>query len=277
MSFNKKTLKNFSLVEGGNKKEDIDHIFHFRNKRKNEQKDMLINKYLPLIRFIAKKMILRLPANIEIDDLISCGMIGLVDAIEKYNPDRENKFQTYAEFRIRGAMLDELRSQDWVPRSIRNKAKVLNKTISELELKLRREPKDREIADHLGLNLNDFYKFLDKARPASLFSMNEGVSFAQLDRKALIHLIGDSRLETPFSKLNVKDIRDLLIKTIEALPEKQRVVLSLYYYEELNLKEIGRVLRVTESRVSQLHTQAVINLRNQLRRSLYEMESFQAS
>ena len=265
----KKILKN----PDGKKEDLFKKVFDFKNKRKN----MLILKHMPLIRFIAKKMIMRLPSNVEIDDLISCGMMGLMDAIDKYDPQRENKFQTYAEFRIRGAMLDELRSQDWVPRSIRDKAKMLDNAISNLKLELNREPQDEEVAERLNLNLDEFYEFLNKVRPVSLFSIHESENMPQLDRKLIFSLIGDSRLETPFSKLNGKDVRDLLIKAIESLPEKQRVVLSLYYYEDLNLKEIGRVLRVTESRISQLHTQAVANLRSQLQRTLYEMECFQAS
>ena len=267
-----KMLKNLLSQKTKNEKA-IKKIFDIRNKRK----DVLIVKYMPLIRFIANKMILRLPSNVEIDDLISCGMVGLMDAIDKYNPQRENKFQTYAEFRIRGAMLDELRSQDWVPRSIRDKAKVLEKAISNLEAKWGRKPKEEELASHLNLSLDEFYEFLNKVRPVSLFSINEGVNLSPFDRKAILNLLEDSKLGTPFGKLNGKDVRKFLIKAIEALPEKQRVVLSLYYYEDLNLKEIGRVLRVTESRISQLHTQALVNLKSQLRRYFCESKNFEAS
>lgn len=228
-------------------------------------RDQLIMDYAPLIRFVAQRIAARLPSNIEIDDLISAGVIGLMDAIEKYDPSRDNKFKTYAEFRIRGAILDELRSQDWVPRSIRDKAKRIERTHQELEQKLGRTVSDEEVARELEMEINEFHELLAKVKAVSLLSIDELSGPNNHDRKSLLECLENVGSKNPFLQLKSKGVRELLIKNIEELPEKQKLVLSLYYYEDLNLKEIGRVLDVTESRVSQLHTQAVFKLKTKLK------------
>lgn len=228
------------------------------------QKDDLIREYAPLIKFIAQKIAVRLPSNIELDDLISAGVIGLMDAIEKYDSSRDNKFKTYAEFRIRGAILDELRAQDWVPRSIRDKAKLLDKTMVQLEADLGRAATDEEIAKSLNINLDEFYDLVNQVRPVSLLPIDQAQTFSNTDKKSIMDILEGSRTNNPFNQLNVKSIKEVVANAIEELPERQRLVLSLYYYEDLNLKEIGQVLRVTESRVSQLHAQAVTRLRAKL-------------
>jgi RNA polymerase sigma factor for flagellar operon FliA len=229
-----------------------------------DQKDKLILEYAPLIKFIAQKIAVRLPSNIELDDLISSGVIGLMDAIEKYDPSRDNKFKTYAEFRIRGAILDELRAQDWVPRSVRDKAKLLDRTMIELEASLGRAASDEEISAKLNMTMDEFYDLVNQVRPVSVLSIDESATFSNVDKKSILNLLEATKLNNPFSQLNVKSVKDIVTKAIEDLPERQRLVLSLYYYEDLNLKEIGKVLRVTESRVSQLHAQAVSRLRAKL-------------
>lgn len=228
-------------------------------------RDQLIMDYAPLIRFVAQRIAARLPSNIDIDDLISAGVIGLMDAIEKYDPSRDNKFKTYAEFRIRGAILDELRSQDWVPRSVRDKAKKIEKTYAELEQRFGRAVSDTEISDALGVELDEYYDMIAKVKAVTLLSIDELSGPNQHDRKSLLESLENSNSKNPFTQLKSKGIRDLLVKNIEELPEKQKLVLSLYYYEDLNLKEIGKILDVTESRVSQLHTQAVERLRARLK------------
>lgn len=228
-------------------------------------RDQLIMDYAPLIRFVAQRIAARLPSNIDIDDLISAGVIGLMDAIEKYDPSRDNKFKTYAEFRIRGAILDELRSQDWVPRSVRDKAKKIEKTYAELEQKLGRAVSDEELSDALGIQLDEYYDMVSKVKAVTLLSIDELSGPNQQDRKSLLECLENTSSKNPFTQLKSKGIRDLLVKHIDELPEKQKLVLSLYYYEDLNLKEIGRILEVTESRVSQLHTQAVEKLRSKLK------------
>lgn len=232
------------------------------------EKDKLIVEYSPLIKFIAQKIAVRLPSNIELDDLMSAGVIGLMDAIDKYDPNRDNKFKTYAEFRIRGAILDELRSQDWVPRSIRDKAKLVEKTMVQLEADLGRSPTDEEVAAALKVTIDEFHDLVNQVRPVSLLSIDDQQTFSNVDKKSILNLLEGCKLNNPFNQLNIKTVKDQVAQAIEELPERQRLVLSLYYYEDLNLKEIGKVLRVTESRVSQLHAQAVVRLRAKLAASL---------
>lgn len=229
-----------------------------------KQREKLIMEYAPLIKFIAQKIAIRLPSNIELDDLISSGVIGLMDAIEKYDPTRDNTFKTYAEFRIRGAILDELRAQDWVPRSVRDKAKLLDRTMMQLEAEMGRSASDEEVAAKLNISMDEFHDLTNQVRPVSLLSIDDMATFSNGDKKSIINLLEGTKLNNPLNTLNVKTVKDIVTQAINELPEKQRLVLSLYYYEDLNLKEIGRVLRVTESRVSQLHAQAVSRLRCKL-------------
>ena len=228
-------------------------------------KEKLILEYAPLIKFIAQKIAVRLPSNIEFDDLVSSGVIGLMDAIDKYDPTRDNKFKTYAEFRIRGAILDELRAQDWVPRSVREKAKQLEKAHLRLEQRLGRLPTEDEVTGELQISKEEYYDLLNQVKSVSILSLDEAGSFNSSDRKSILSLLESCKIPSPFVNLNLKALREVITTAIEALPEKQRLVLSLYYYEDLNLKEIGDVLEVTESRVSQLHTQAVLWLRRKLK------------
>ena len=230
-----------------------------------EIRDKIIVEYAPLIKYIAQKISSRLPSNIELDDLISCGVIGLMDAIEKFDPTRDNKFKTYAEFRIRGAILDELRAQDWVPRSIREKAKLVERTYSKLESNLGRPATDDEMCKELNCTQDEFYDLLNKAKSISLLNIDDSATFNRGDKKLIAGVMESSKVTNPFTAVSHKDVRDKIKDGIGALPEKQRLVLSLYYYEDLNLKEIGQVLDVTESRVSQLHTQAILKLRAKLK------------
>ncbi len=235
-----------------------------------EERQKLIEQYTPLIRFIAKKISIRLPANIDVEDLISSGVIGLMDAIDKYDSTRDNKFKTYAEFRIRGSILDELRAQDWVPRSVRDKAKMLERVTANLESELGYPPTDTEIAERLGLTSSEFYNLVNQVRPVNVLSIDEVANFSNVDRKSFLSLLqGES---DPFFYLSVKSIKNALKRIIEELPERQRIVLSLYYYEGFNLKKIGAVLGVTESRVSQLHAQAIKRLKVKIEQRFKEHE-----
>ncbi len=233
----------------------------------NSTRDKLIIEYAPLIKYIAQKIAARLPANIELDDLMSSGVIGLMDAIEKYDSSRDNKFKTYAEFRIRGAILDELRSQDWVPRSVREKAKQLERCFLKLEQEKGRQATDEEVCEDLGISMEEYYELLNQVRSVSLLSYDDFSSFSKTDKRTLHGYgeTGSAKSSSPFGEVNVAGLKNMITKSIEDLPEKQRLVLSLYYYEDLNLKEIGKVLDVTESRVSQLHTQAILRLRAKLK------------
>ncbi len=240
------------------------------------QKNIIIAEYAPLIKFIAQKISMRLPANIELDDLISSGVIGLMDAIDKYDQTRDNKFKTYAEFRIRGSILDELRAQDWVPRSIRDKAKALDRAAYKLESQLGRSPEDYEVADYMKITIEEYHSLVNQAKPASILSIDEQASFSAVDKKSLLSIVDSFKEQNPYFQISSKKIKKMIAKCIEELPERQRLVLSLYYYEDLNLKGIGRVLKVTESRVSQLHAQAVMKLKAKLSQ-IYENEELLAS
>ena len=231
-------------------------------------RDQLILDYASLIRFIAQKVAARLPSNVDIDDLISAGVIGLMDAIDKYDPARENKFKTYAEFRIRGAILDELRAQDWVPRTVRDRSKKIDKTVAELEKRHGRAVTDDELAQELDMSLDESYEMIAAVKCTNLISIDEFVSEgSSFDKKNLIDSIDKNSSKNPLDQMKNKDLRNAIIQNIEDLPEKYRLILSLYYFEDLNLKEIGRVLDVTESRVSQLHTQAIMKLKEKLKAS----------
>lgn len=233
----------------------------------NSTRDRLVVEYAPLIKYIAQKIAARLPTNIELDDLMSSGVIGLMDAIEKYDATRDNKFKTYAEFRIRGAILDELRAQDWVPRSVREKAKALERCYARIEQTKGRQATDEEVCEDLGVSQEEYHEMLSQVRSVSLLSFDDVQNFSKADKRALHGFsdVSNYKSPTPFSEVNHAALKTMISTAINDLPEKQRLVLSLYYYEDLNLKEIGRVLDVTESRVSQLHTQAILRLKGKLR------------
>ncbi len=243
----------------------------------NSTREKLVLEYAPLIKFVAQKIAARLPANIELDDLMSSGVIGLMDAMDKYDATRDNKFKTYAEFRIRGAILDELRAQDWVPRSVREKAKVLERCFGKIEQTKGRQATEEEVCVELGVSQDEYYELLNQVRSVSLLSFDDISNFSKADKRTL-HGFGEggSKAPTPFSEVNVASTKRVIADAIRDLPEKQRLVLSLYYFEDLNLKEIGRVLDVTESRVSQLHTQAIIRLKSKLRHNWDEFVTLMA-
>jgi RNA polymerase sigma factor FliA len=228
-------------------------------------KEETVIKYASLVKYLAQKIAMRLPANIELDDLISAGVIGLMDAVDKYDCTRDNKFKTYAEFRIRGAMLDELRSQDWVPRSVREKAKQLERVYAKIEQDKGRPATDQEVCEVLNLSQEEYQELLNEVRSVSLLNFDDLNGMAKTDKKSMMGLIENGKMSSPLAEVTRNNLKSLVEKAINDLPEKQRLVLALYYYEDMNLKEIGRVLEVTESRVSQLHTQAIIRLKSKLK------------
>jgi len=224
------------------------------------RRDRLITEYAPLVKYIAHRIAMRLPPHVEVDDLINTGILGLIDAIEKFDPSKEVKFKTYAEIRIKGAILDELRAMDWIPRSIR---KVINKLIDayhELEQRLGRPAEDEEIAEELGLKMEEFYQLLKQAAGVPLISL-DGLVDHEEKRRSILSCLEDHKSVNGFGILGLNELKDTIANAIEDLPEKERQVISLYYYDELTMKEIGKVLDLTESRVSQIHTKAVLRLR----------------
>lgn len=234
-----------------------------------EKRNELILTYTPLIKYIASRLASRLPSQVCLDDLISCGIIGLIDAIDKFDMSKNVQFKTYAEFRIKGAMLDELRSLDWVPRSIRRKITDLEHTCSGLEKKLGRPATDEEMAQELKMTLPNFHKLLDETKSITFLDIE------LLRQKNTESNPSDSLSEPfsgmetdPFSAINLAQIRDLVARAIDELPEKERLTVSLYYYNELTMKEIGHVLGYTESRISQMHSKAMLRLRTKLKKAL---------
>ncbi len=225
--------------------------------------DVLVREYAPMIRMIAQRLVFRLPSSLDIDDLIHSGVIGLMKALERYDPTINARFKTYAEFRIRGAMLDEIRTLDWVPRSVHDKTKRLKQACDEL-IKLKgRPPSEEELIEVLEMDQESFDEFLFKARGATLLSLDDmGVKDGAEWR--FIEAMADPDSEDPLLSLLSQDDRDRLIQAIEQLNKKEQMVISLYYDEELTMKEIGLVLKVSESRVCQLHSRAILKLKGLL-------------
>ena len=229
------------------------------------ERDQLIIRYAPWVKFIALRMAAKLPSHVQAEDLISAGIIGLIDALDKFNPAREVQFKTYAQIRIQGAMKDELRALDWASRSMRQKVKRLEHTYAILEQELGRPPASEEVANSLGIEMDEFEEMLDDVKGTSLVSLEElGQGPASEDKISLLEALLTREDNDPVELLNLQDLKKALSLAIAELPEKERLVLSLYYFEELTMKEVGKVLNLTESRISQLHTQTVLRLRSKL-------------
>jgi RNA polymerase sigma factor for flagellar operon FliA len=228
-------------------------------------RDRLILHYAPLVKYVAGRVGSGLPAHVDQADLVSYGTFGLIDAISRYEPTREVKFESYAMARIRGAIIDELRSTDWIPRSVRMKARQYERTVAELESSLRRTPTDEEVAEAMDLDVEDMRKFLGQLSLVNVVALDEllmdddGGGSPRLG-----DTLKDSSALDPQAAAEHGEARQLLARAVEQLPEREKVVVSLYYFEGLTLAEIGRVLGVTESRICQMHTKAVLQLRTKL-------------
>ena len=217
------------------------------------------------MRYVTDRLRARLPAHVESEDLFNTGVLGLIDAIEKFIPDRGVKFRTYAEFRIRGAMLDYLRSQDWAPRSVRRREKEIARAVTLLEQRLGKPPTHEEIAAELGITIEKLRDIFNKARGLSLLSLNRSKSDENEEEDAeLGEFIPDAPEMAPPNLLENDEIKELLAKNIGSLPERERAVIELYYFGELTMREVGLKLGVTESRVRQLHSSAVLRLKGHI-------------
>ncbi|MBI3075648.1 MAG: FliA/WhiG family RNA polymerase sigma factor [Deltaproteobacteria bacterium] len=233
-----------------------------------ETRDQLIAQYAPLVRFLAQRLAHRIPSGLDVDDLINAGVIGLIDAIEKFDPGREVEFKTYAEFRVRGAMLDEMRSLDPVSRTVRQKAGRVEEVCEELQKQLGRPATDDEIAQALGVELEEFHGMLQQFSSMTLLSLDELRRVSDTERKSLLDFITGPEEDDPFETLQVEEVRQILVQAIDELPAQERQVLSLYYYEQLNMKAVGQVMGLTESRVCQIHAKAILRLRGRLKKRL---------
>jgi RNA polymerase sigma factor for flagellar operon FliA len=231
--------------------------------------EQMVLQYAPLVKYIASRLALRLPAHISLDDLNSSGLIGLIDAIHKFDPSKNISFKTYAEFRVRGSILDELRSLDWIPRSIRKKSTLIEKAYAELQNNMGRPAEPEEVAAALGVELEEFYQLLDETKGVSLVEL-ESVrktlgSPQEVGEEGFPEILKDEKIRDPFLAVHFLELQEVLVQAIDSLPDKEKLLISLYYYEELTMKEIGEIMGYTESRISQLHTQAVYRLRGKLR------------
>jgi RNA polymerase sigma factor for flagellar operon FliA len=227
-------------------------------------REEIIHKYLHLVKYVAGRISVNLPPHVEIDDLINEGILGLMDAITKYDDSRGVKFETYAITRINGAILDALRALDWVPRAVRQKARELERVFAELENKLARVPDDDEVAKAMGMSLKDYHTLLLKVRGTAILSLEEFLPNEKGHDVALLDTLRDGGPDATHL-LESTEVKSTLAQAVESLPPQERTVITLYYFEGLTLKEIKNVLEVSESRVSQIHAQAVIRLRSKLR------------
>jgi len=236
---------------------DIDLLWNaYQKNRSPEIREKLVENYLSLVNTIAGRIAINLPSHVDRDDLISSGFFGLLDAIERYDPVRGNKFETYAGVRIRGSILDYLRSKDWMPVSLRQKIRKYEQTVSSLEAKLGRAANDQEIANALEITVADLSNLLSNLNIATVIPLEEYAQFESIS----------NGIPSPSENIEYKEMQQCLATAIEKLPEKEKLVISLYYYEELTLKEISLILKLSEARISQLHTKAVFRLRGYLSR-----------
>ena len=246
---------------------DVDRLWtEYKSSGDRHVRDQLIVRYSPLVKYVAGRMGTNLPGHVDEADLISYGLTGLISAIERFDLSREIKFETYAITRIRGAIIDELRTLDWVPRSVRARAREIERANQRLEAKLQRAPSDEEMANELGITVAEFNEALVQISTSTLVALDElwNTNDSSGDQVSLLDTIPDRGAADPQAMVDQGELRDRIADAIAALPEREKLVIALYYYENLTLREVGEVLGVTESRVSQLHTKAVLRLRSKL-------------
>lgn len=232
-----------------------------------EEKERIVQEMLPYIKYTAYRLAWRLPRQLTVDDLISVGIMGLLDAVDRFDPSRQTTLRTYAEYRIRGAMLDELRSAEWTPRHLQKRINDLKSTYSKLEKKLGRPPSEEEVAEEMGIEIEELYKLLQDASGSITLSLEEIEtrmdSSGNGDYNIHEHL-QDRSADDPLTMTEKADTRRKLLEAIDKLPEREKLILSLYYWEELTFKEIGKILNISESRVSQLHSQALLMMKSKV-------------
>ncbi len=233
-------------------------------------KEKLIIQYAYLIKYVAGRLSIYFGSNVEFDDLVGYGAFGLIDAIEKYDLAKGVKFETYASLRIRGSIIDSIRDMDWVPRSLRQKNKELEKVYAEIENEKGHTATDQEVAGKMGLGMDDFYKLLNDVNVSSMMSLDE---FMEQNYERGLEIFSESTEDKPEASLEFNEMKQLLADSIDKLPEKEKAVITFYYFEELTLKEISAIMNVTESRISQLHTKALLRMKGKLFRHRIMLES----
>lgn len=246
-------------------KAELEQWLDYKKKKNPAIREAFIRQYAPLVRYVAGKVAMGLPQNVDYDDLVGFGVFGLIDAIDKFDPEKHVKFKTYAVTRIRGAIFDELRAIDWVPRSVRQKTREVEEAVLHLESKLGRSANDKEVATELGLTEEEYNDTILKISGTSVLSLNDvWYTGDENDKVSIVDSIESPVALNPDAIVERDEIKKVIIESLNELPDKEKKVLILYYYEDLTLKEIGKVLEVTESRVSQLHTKAIMRLRGRL-------------
>ena len=229
-------------------------------------RDEIILKYAPMVKYIANRISAKLPQSVDGEDLIQVGILGLIDAVSKFDPQRGIKFQTYADFRIRGAILDELRSVDWVPRAVRHVATQIQDIYFQLEGELGHPADDADVAAQMGISLTEFYQHLDAVRGVSILSFDDlRPSLLDEEEWDVLDIMADPNVVDPVDAIGLQELRSAMSHAIQDLPDKERLVITLYYFEELTMSEIGEVLGLTESRISQLHSKAALRMRGRIR------------
>ncbi len=229
-----------------------------------QARERLILQYAPLVKYVAGRVSVGLPSHVEVADLTSYGMFGLIDAVERYDPARGVRFESYAIQRIRGAIIDELRSLDWIPRSVRSKARQVEEALQDLEHRLGRSPGEEELAGELGMDLDEMRRTLSQVALTSVVALDEAVGGDDEARSPLVERLPDRSSPDPEARVDDAEMRRLLATTVDELGERERSVVVLYYFEGLTLAQIGEVLGVTESRVSQIHSKSVLALRGKI-------------
>jgi RNA polymerase sigma factor for flagellar operon FliA len=250
--------------------EDVREVWReFKQSGREELRNQLIEKYLPVVRYIAERLLATLPSFVELDDLQSMGTFGLMEAIERFDPERGVQFKTYCMNRVRGAILDELRSMDWVPRLVRIKAGRIDKTVHRLEARLGREPTYYELADEMGMSFEEYYRMVEGANATLIISLSDEWTDGEDNTgNRKIDLLEDEIGENPMVEFHKKDLKDFICRN---LSKKEKLIIVLYYYEGLSMKEIADILGLTESRVCQIHSKVIGRLKTQLRRLRCEM------
>jgi len=236
----------------------------FLNNPSGENREKLILAYAPLIKYCAQRIYQGLPGNVDFDDLLSYGSIGLIDAINKYDPKLNTNFEGYAVFRIRGAILDGLRKMDWAPQSLRRKAKEIEKAYFSLEQKLGRSPLDYEVAEFMGISEKELEKQLQDVGNLSIISLEQPIDTGDSDLLTLSDFLVDGKSPDPTQNLEKNELKEYLAKALRELTEKEKLVITLFYYEELTVKEISKILELTEGRISQIHKKAILKLKSKL-------------
>lgn len=240
---------------------------YYKTTKDSQAREDLILNYAPLVKYVAGRLAMTLPSHVDSEDLVSYGLFGLMEAIERFLPERGVRFETYAISRIRGAMLDGLRSLDWVPTSVRQKAKEIERAYSEVEAKLGRAASDEEIANHMGISLERFHVRLQQTAGTCLVSLDEIMGDEDTSSShRYAPCLADDSLPRPDVQAEIEEIKRILAEAIDALPEKERLVVALFYYEGLTAKEIAKVMKLSQSRISQLHGKAILRLRGRLAR-----------